>query len=376
MRKPFVFGVAVGNDHFIGRKEEIERLSANFKYGVNTILISPRRIGKTSLVNYVANDVQDDELHVVKMDIFSCRSEYDFYNMFAAAVLQQTSSRIDEWRQMAQEFLTRITPRFSFSPEPMQEYSVSLGITPKTHTPEQILNLPEEIAKRKGWHIVVCIDEFQQIGDFTDTLTVQKRLRTVWQHQQNVSYCLYGSKRNMLSSLFQQRSKPFYKFGSMMQLGVIPTEDWQPYLCSRFANEGKTLSEDMAAEICGMVENHSSYVQQLAFYTLLATNGTTTMADINQAYNDLLDENTSLFLEKTEHLTTYQLNFMRAIIDDIHKDFGTVKVRDEYNLGSPSNIPRIRTALLERELIEEFESGLYIADPVLKVWLRRRFKWA
>lgn len=100
------------------------------------------------------------------------------------------------------------------------------------------------------------------------------------------------------------------------------------------------------------------------------------MADINQAYNDLLDENTSLFLEKTEHLTTYQLNFMRAIIDDIHKDFGTVKVRDEYNLGSPSNIPRIRTALLERELIEELESGLYIADPVLKVWLRRRFKWA
>ena len=162
----------------------------------------------------------------------------------------------------------------------------------------------------------------------------------------------------------------------MIQLGVIPTEDWQPYLCSRFANEGKTLPEDMAAEICGRVENHSSYVQQLAFYTLLATNGTTTMADIDQAYNDLLDENTSLFLEKTEHLTTYQLNFLRAIIDDIHKDFGLAKVREEYNLGSPSNIPRIRTALLERELIEELESGLYIADPVLKIWLRRRFQWA
>ena len=76
-------------------------------------------------------------------------------------------------------------------------------------------------------------------------------------------------------------------------------------------------------------------------------NDFTTMADIDLAYNDLLDENTSLFLEKTEHLTTYQLNFTRAIIDDIHKDFGTVKVREEY-----------------------------IADPVLKVWLRRRFKWA
>ena len=38
---PFVFGVRVEGDSFTDRREETERLKANFTYGVNTILISP-----------------------------------------------------------------------------------------------------------------------------------------------------------------------------------------------------------------------------------------------------------------------------------------------------------------------------------------------
>lgn len=53
IESPFVFGVRVEVDTFIDRRTETERLKANFTYGVNTILISPRRMGKTSLVNRV-----------------------------------------------------------------------------------------------------------------------------------------------------------------------------------------------------------------------------------------------------------------------------------------------------------------------------------
>lgn len=45
---PFIFGIRVNGDNFTDRKEETERLRENFLHGVNTILISPRRIGKTS----------------------------------------------------------------------------------------------------------------------------------------------------------------------------------------------------------------------------------------------------------------------------------------------------------------------------------------
>ena len=45
--KPFVFGVATSGDNFTDRVKETERLVSNFRHGVNTVLISPRRIGKT-----------------------------------------------------------------------------------------------------------------------------------------------------------------------------------------------------------------------------------------------------------------------------------------------------------------------------------------
>lgn len=374
MRKPFVFGVAVEDENFVGRSKEINMLTNNFKYGVNTILLAPRRMGKTSLVKRVAKDVQTDEIKIVHLDIFSCRNEYDFLNMFASAVLKQTSSHLDEWMQNAKDFLSRIVPQVSFSPDPTQDYSISLGITAKTHKPEEILNLPEQIARKKGIHIVVCIDEFQQVGEFPDSLYVQKRMRSVWQHQQNVSYCLYGSKKNMMITLFQQRSKPFYKFGSTMELGTIPAEDWTPYLRRQFTSEGRTLSEPLATKICDMVELHSSYVQQLAFNVLVCTpTGEAASEDIlNQAYENLLDENTSLFQEKTESLTSYQLNFMKAIIAGVHEDFGKTNIREEYNLGSHSNIVRIKTALIEKELIETRSDGVFIADPVMKKWLSSR----
>lgn len=371
-----MFGIAVENDHFIGRKAEIERLSSLFRYGSNVILMSPRRMGKTSLVKKVAGIVEDKDIKIVHLDLFACRSEYDFLNMFASAILKQTSSHLDEWRQNAQEFISRIVPKISFSPDPIQDYSISLGITPKTHKPEEVLNLPSLIARKKGYHIIVCIDEFQQVGDFPDSISVQKRMRSVWQHQENVSYCLYGSKKNMLSNLFLQKSKPFYKFGQTMQLGSIPPEDWVPYLCSRFETEGKHLSEELARNICDKVEMHSSYIQQYALNVLIRTKGDSVTDEVlTSAYEDLLDETTMLFQERTDSLTTYQINFLRAIVAGVHKDFGMSEIREEYNLGSPSNIARIKSALQARELIDSSVEGIVIADPVLKVWLGQRFGW-
>ena len=201
--------MAVGDYNFTDREQETRQLKMNFEAGINTILVSPRRWGKTSLVKHVASMVDTESVMVVFMDMFPCKTEYDFYNTFSAMLLTQTASRKELWMENARDFVARLVPRISFSPEPNSDISLSLGITPATHRPEEILNLPEQIAQQKGKHIVVCIDEFQQIGEFADSLTVQKRLRTVWQHQQHASYCLFSSKKHLMTSLFGLRSKPF-----------------------------------------------------------------------------------------------------------------------------------------------------------------------
>ena len=374
MEKPFVYGVAVSGVNFTDREKETKRLKMNFEAGINTVLISPRRMGKTSIVNKVISSISDPQIKIVFIDIYDCRSEYDFYNAFAAAVLKQTASHFEEWRENATKFLGRLVPKLSFSPDPEADLSISLGINQKTHTPEEVLELPQNIAMKKNCRIVICIDEFQQIGEFPDAMAIQKKLRSVWQHQDKVTYCLFGSKKHLMETLFQKRSYPFFKFGDLMYLDVIPTETWIPYICSRFAERGKSLSETLAAKICESVKNNSYYVQQLAWLTLLNTENVATEEQFQSAYQDLIVQNAPVFAQQTEHLTSFQMNFLRAILDEVHTDFGTEAIREEYNLGTYSNITRMKNTLIESDLIETTPNGIFITDPVMLPWLRQTLK--
>jgi len=371
--RPFIFGIATSGENFTDRKKETERLLLNFRYGINTVLISPRRWGKTSLVQKVKGLAQSDELKVVYLDIFSCRSEEDFYDAFASAILKQTSTKMEEWLENAKLFLSRISPKISIGPDPMTDFSVSLELNQKNEDVDEILQLPEKIAKKKGYKIVVCIDEFQQIGEFKNSKTFQKKLRTVWQLQESVSYCLFGSKKHLMNELFEKKNLPFYKFGDAIYLQKIGTQDWIEYICSRFEVTGKQISRELAEKICLAVENHSSYVQQLAWLVWIHTDKVVTTQELELAYQDIIDQNTPLFEKQTENLTTYQMNFLKAIINGVSREFSSQEVIKKYQLGSSANISIVKRALIKKELIETEKRQVFISDPVLKVWLKKEF---
>ena len=371
MGKAFVYGMSVGGDNFTDRIEETKRIKLDFENGINVILISPRRMGKTSLIKKVISEMDSPEIKVVYMDIYDCRSEYDFYNRFAETMMKSTGNQLEQVMENIKRFLVRVSPKLLFSPEPNSEFSVSLGITPKDYSPEEILDLPERIAKEQGVRIVVCIDEFQQIGEFSDSLTVQKRLRGVWQHHQHVSYCFFGSKKHLMENIFQSRRMPFYQFGEMLHLKCISTEYWVPFICSRFEKYGKKISEEYAARICHTVKNYSSYVQQLAWNVMAETEKEVNEESFTDGINALLEQNSSLFIQQTEGLTTYQLNFIRLLCNGIHSGFNTQSVVEQYPLGSKSNVDRIKKCLIDRELITIEKEGVFLADCVFELWFKR-----
>ena len=334
---PFVFGVRVEGDTFTDRREETERLKMNFLYGINTILISPRRMGKTSLVDKVCSLMVDDSIRIARMDAFGCRSEQDFINAFATAVLRATSSKWEEWMK------------------------------------RDILQLPELIAREKGIRIVVCIDEFQQLGEFPDSLTFQKKLRSVWQLQNHVSYCLYGSKKHLMEQMFQNASYPFYRFGDFFYLEKISEADWVAYITHRFKATGKEIASELATEICRVTERYSSYVQQLAWFVWLKTTHTATMEDVQFAINRLLDANEPLFIQQTEDLSAYQMNFLRAIVEGVHSGFTQTEVLNRYRLGTAANVTRLKKSLTAKDLIMSYSpKKLVMSDPILALWLKRR----
>ena len=372
MEKTFVYGMAVSGDNFTDREKETRRIKANFENGVNTILISPRRMGKTSLVNKVCDMVKIPGIITVRMDIYNCRSEYDFYNTFCTEILKQTSTKMEQAIESVKEFLGRVVPKISISPDSGTDYSLSLGLTPKNVAPDEILALPEKIATKRNCHLIVCIDEFQQIGEFPDTLSVQKKLRSVWQHFKNVSFCFYGSRKHMMENIFQNKRMPFYQFGDMVILGRISTEDWVEYIVSRFFEKGKIISTEQAKRICETVDNYSSYVQQLSWNVFVNTEKEVDDQSITRGMDDLMAQCSSLFIQQTNGLSSYQMNFLRAICDGTHSDFGSKAVLEEYNLGSKSNISRLKKSLQEKELIEIKKEGIFISDPILEIFLKGR----
>ncbi len=372
INRSFIYGVSVSGENFTDRIQETRRLKMDFENGLNVVLISPRRMGKTSLVKRVQQVVNPNIVHTVYVDIYDCKSEYDFYNKFAESVLRQTSNRMEIFLGKTKKFLTRLTPKISFSSDPAYDYSVSLGITPKEYTPEEILQLPELIAKQMRKHIVVCIDEFQQVAEWPDSLQVQKRMRGVWQHQKHVSYCLFGSRQHIMNNLFQNKSMPFYQFGEPNYLQPISTEDWIPFIHQKFEEKGLKIAENQIRIICDTVRNQSSYVQQLAWNVMINTNDVVSEQSIKEGINDLLIQCTPLFMEQTGKLSSYQMNFLKAIAAGKHDQFTSSTVLQEYQLGSKSNVDRLQKVLCEKEYIMLTTEGFFLTDPIMELWLKSK----
>lgn len=373
MNIPFSFGKIVREDDFTDRRQETAKLLANIHALTNTAIISPRRWGKSSLVNKVVDIVSEDSGYmIVRMNVFKCDDEQDFYALFAKSVMEQISSSVEALIANSREFLSHLLPKVSFS-DPLSRYEISFGLdVVKNPIPEDILDLPQRIAARRGKKVVVCIDEFQQIGEFSNSSRFQKILRSHWQEQTDVAYILYGSKKHMMLNIFGEYKSPFYKFGDIMFLPKISKADWQDYIVSRFRDTGKNIQSDIAGYIAQMVDNHPYYVQQLAQLSWLRCESECTVETVDSALSSMLDALNLQFIGIMDTLTDKQRNFLCALADGVVQ-LTAERTLTTYKLGTNGNVRIIRNALLKRDMIDVEGKSVQIQDPVFKLWLQRQY---
>ncbi len=369
---PFVFGKLATSLEFTDREKESKQLTSNFRSLVNTVLLSPRRWGKTSLINKVAEKLGQKEsgLKICQIDLFNVRTEEGFYISLATEILKSTSTKWEETAQNAKNFLSRLLPRITFSPDNQNEISFGISWEELKKNPDEILDLAETIATERNLKIVVCIDEFQSISDFENAQAFQRKLRSHWQRHTHVSYCLYGSKRHMLLDVFTNPSMPFYKFGNMMFLQKISTENWVTFVRRRFNETGKSIREQEAVLIAILAENHSYYVQQLAQQSWLRTTDECTSSIVSESHESIVNQLSLLFINITESLTTMQLNFLKALLSD-EKQLSSQRTLQRYRLGTSANIARLKQALLGREIIDINANKIDFQDPMYKYWLKK-----
>jgi len=369
-KMPFIFGKSADTVNFTDREEEMLRLEMNFKSLINTTVISPRRWGKTSLVENVAAKIsaENRQIKVCMIDMFNVRSETEFYVHFAQAILKGTASRWEEMAENAKKFLSHLLPKITFSPDSQTEISFGVGWETLQNNPDEILNLPETIAKAKKMSVIVCIDEFQAIGGFAESISFQRKLRAHWQHHHHVGYCLYGSKRSMLLDIFSNVSMPFYKFGDILFLQKIANKKWGEFIKKRFEDTGKKITCEQAEYLAGLVDNHSYYVQQLAQQAWLRTKTGCSKTIIDESLQGIKNQLSLLFVGQIETMTSTQINFLKAVLEG-ETAFTSQANLKKYRLGSSANLKKIKNALISREIIDISAQKVDILDPVFKLWL-------
>lgn len=242
----------------------------------------------------------------------------------------------------------------------------------KQYSYDEILDLPQKIALEKGMKFIVCIDEFQNVSSYDDSLGFQRKLRSHWQTHNRVGYCMFGSKRHILLDIFSNYEMPFYKFGDIMFLDKIDEEDWVKFIVSRFADTGKKISEPVAQLITQKVDCHPYYVQQLSQLAWLRTKKSCDASIVEDTFESLVGQLSLLFSNLVDSLTAKLISFLQAVAYG-EKNFSSREVLTKYQLGTSANIKNLKKAMLDKDLIDVMPDAISLQDPVFAYWLKEKY---
>lgn len=373
-QSPFQFGTLATNENFIDRQEDRALLKQLLSSHINVMLISPRRWGKSSLVKKAMGELveEDKNVRVCFIDAFSIGSEAEFYRTFASQVIACASSKMERWMEDAKKFLTGVIPQVVLNDQVTDFMAFDLKFVPQERDKMTILQLPEVLAREKGIRIIVCIDEFQQLANLPEYKNMEGKMRSVWQQQQLTSYCLYGSKRNMMLNIFNNANSPFYRFGQVIFMQKIAKVHWIPFVRQAFEKTGKHISAGLADRICDTVSCHSWYLQQLCYFIWSFTASEVTEEVFALGLKQVLNINTPMFQNDTENLSSTQIEMLKAIADG-EQHFSSQAVKQVYNLGNPNTIVKNKKTLQNKDIIEKQNGDFVFVDPIYRLWFKDEY---
>lgn len=371
---PFIYGNTVSNGAFTNRKKDIEKLYNNLTQGINTMIISPRRWGKSSLVEKVVNNInrKNKDRRIINIDLFSVSSEKEFLEAFAGEIIKVSSNKWEEWIDNSKSFFKQLIPKISFGIDPYTDFSLSFEWEELQKHSDEVLNLPEVIAKKKNFQFIICLDEFQSIASYPSFFDFEKKMRAVWQRQKSVTFCLYGSKRHMMTDIFNNPSKPFYRFGDIILLDKINTKDWIIFIRKGFEKTGKVIEKADAEIIPKLMKNHPWYVQQLAHYTWNLTSEKASVKEIKKALDEVINANTPFYQKEIETMSPTQINLLKAVASN-KVQFTSTEVMQKYKLGTPRNVLKNKKVLIKNDIIDDAGGAVSFLDPAFEIWFKKQF---
>lgn len=372
---PFLLKGYVSKELFCDREKEVEELFTNVTNGIDTTLISARRMGKTGLLFRFFDHLNEHgNIKSIYVDIFSSRSLSEFIKLLAEAILSRFPEKTPLGTKFM-EFIKGFRPLIGYDPltgQPQIQINYQ-SAQEKEYTLQGLFNFLES----QNELIVIAIDEFQQIADYPEK-NIEALLRTYTQNLKNIRFIFCGSRKNMMINLFSNVKRPFFASTQYLLLKKIDREIYSVFIRSKFTEAGIDITEEALTMVFDWSLTHTFYTQSLCNILYYIAESQITIDTVKLACIELLKRNEPVFYQYRQLLTTAQWNYLIAIAKEREvKQLTAQKFISQYEIGTPANSRRISKALLDKELLLELtnkkETSYRVYDVFLSRWLENEY---
>ncbi len=374
MKNPFIYGGIVESSTFCNRKTELKELRRMIENGVSVFISSERRFGKTSLALLALKGLSDEHFLRVYVDVWPTDNERDFITILAREYTRSLSPSMEKALQSAKSLFSLLLPSIGvdFEGKPVLQFEMRKREKPEPEL-EEVLNAAEKIARRTKKHLIVVLDEVQQIMEYGSDL-VERKLRSIMQRQSNVSYLFLGSRKHLIQKMFLTRTRPLYRSATHFPLNDISNDDWLPFVRKHYEASGKRISNATIQTLLTMTQAHPYYTQYLCHvaWELTGPGKTVTARTLRDALKILLQREHYAFSVLWESLTRNQQRFLQGLTVEGKgvKPF-SIEFLTRHAIGTASSAQRVVKALMQRDIIEPDNGSFIVSDRLFRLWIQQ-----
>ena len=370
VNNPFIVGKYLSDRYFCDRREETEFLRKQIGNGRDVALISPRRLGKSGLIqHFFAQDDIKENYYVFFVDIYATTSLAEFVYTLGKEIYEQLKPQSTIWKEKFFQIITSF--RVGFKLDAMSGApSLDLGLgdiqTPQT-TLDEIFTYIDEADKP----CIIAIDEFQQIGEYPEK-NVEALLRTKIQKCRRAQFIFSGSKRHVMSNMFNSPSKPFYQSAISMGLEPIPVETYTDFATRMFEERGKHIDRQVIEDVWNKYAGYTWFVQMMMneLFALTPTGDTCEESMTAEARHNVIMAQEQSYKDLHSNIPPKQKIVLQAIAKEgVAHNITSAKFIKKYNLNSASSVQSAVKLLLKSDLLTQAERGYRVYDFFLSEWL-------
>lgn len=369
---PFIVTGKIAPEYFCDRVTESARLIKSITNGNNLVIISPRRMGKTGLIQFCYDKPEiSKEYYTFFIDILHTSSLREFTYLLGKEIYE---SLLPHSRKMAKLFiqtLKSIMGKFGFDPmSGLPVFNMELGdIERPEYTLDEIFQYLSHADKR----CIVAIDEFQQIAKYPER-NIEALLRSHIQKQENSNFIFAGSERHMMQEMFSSAARPFYHSADILELKAIAPEIYIPFVVNHFKQCQRKVDAANVEKVYNLFKGHTYYMQKTFNEAFADTpeGAECTIETIRRAINEMIASNDTIFREILSNIPEKQKTLLYAIAKEGEAEHITSsEFIKRHSLTSASSVQSAARKLLDKDLVTEADKTFSVTDKLFAMWINK-----